>query len=224
MKKDSIKTKPTALYIHGLGSGSRSTTTRIVCKIMPAYKWIAVEVGEDMEEAVRKIDGYVMEHNPKLVMGTSLGGLYVMYINAPDAIKVICNPAINIDEIIPEKIGFGEHEYFVEREDGKQTFILDETVCEKFRTYRAENEMMKGIENYAVFSAHDELIGDTASLNNMAVAFNAGYRILIEAQGKHRLQKHTIRFIDQKLRDLSFRHHMLSPIIFREYDIYDILP
>ena len=121
--------KPIAIYVHGLGSGAASTTVRMVCKIFSEYEWIAIEVNENPFESVEKINATVSKFSPSLLMGTSLGGYYVFYADAPCATKVICNPAMNIAKLIRYKIGFGTYSYFVERQDGNTEYTLDEAVC-----------------------------------------------------------------------------------------------
>ena len=96
--------KPIAIYVHGLGSGAASTTVRMVCEIFSEYEWMAIEVNENPFESVEKINATVSKFNPSLLMGTSLGGYYVFYADAPRATKVICNPAMNIAELIRYKI------------------------------------------------------------------------------------------------------------------------
>ncbi len=32
----------------------------------------------------------VSRHNPSLVVGTSMGGLTVLYADAPDVVKIVC--------------------------------------------------------------------------------------------------------------------------------------
>lgn len=192
-----------AIYVHGLGSGAASTTIDIVRKIFPEYDWIAAEVNENPYESVAKLDSLVREYAPAMMMGTSLGGYYVFYADAPDAVKVLCNPAMNIATVIREKIGLGTHEYFVERENGDTEFILDEDVCNRFAEFRATHPAILGKSNYAMFSAHDELIGDAGALDNMAMIFNAGYTILIDEKGGHRLRKPTLKLLRQHLPDLN---------------------
>ena len=75
--------KPIAIYVHGLGSGAASTTIRLVCKIFSEYEWIALEVNENPFESVEKINAAVNDFKPSLLMGTSLGGYYVYYAEAP---------------------------------------------------------------------------------------------------------------------------------------------
>ena len=95
--------KPVAIYVHGLGSGAASTTIRTVRKVFSEYEWIALEVNENPFESIEKINAVIREFNPTLLMGTSLGGNYVFYADAPCAKKVICNPAMKIEELIGSK-------------------------------------------------------------------------------------------------------------------------
>lgn len=191
--------KPIAVYVHGLGSGAASTTVCTVRKVFSEYEWTAIEVNENPFESVEKINSAVSEFNPSLLMGTSLGGYYVFYADAPCATKIICNPAMNIAEIIRYKIGFGTCSYFVERQDGKTEYTLDEEVCRRFTEYSGSHKALGGIKNYALFSAHDELIGDSDMLDNMALVFEAGYRLLLDSQGGHRLQAASLKLLREKV-------------------------
>ena len=166
---------------------------------LPYFEWIAVEVAEDAVEAVEKIDRYVRQYHPEVLMGTSLGGCYIFYADAPDAVKIICNPAMNIDELIRTKIGFGEHRYFVKRENGQKTYTLDERVCQLFAEFRASHKTISGRANYAFFGDSDELIGFFGTLRNMAVVSQVGYQIFVEPGGSHRIGETTLQLINEKL-------------------------
>ena len=191
--------KPYALYVHGLGSGARTRTMKQLPEYFPYFEWIAVEVAEDAGEAVEKIDLYVRQYHPEVLMGTSLGGFYIFYADAPDAVKIICNPAMNIDELIRTKIGFGEHRYFVKRENGQKTYTLDEQVCQRFAEFRASHNPISGRANYAFFGDSDELIEVFGTLRNMAVVSEAGYRIFVEPGGGHRISETTLQLVNRKL-------------------------
>ena len=166
---------------------------------LPYFEWIAVEVAEDAEAAVEKINRYVERYHPEVLMGTSLGGFYVFYADAPCAVKIICNPAMNIDELIRTKIGFGEHRYFVKRENGQKTYTLDEQVCRRFAEYLASHKPISGRVNYAIFGDSDELIGAVGTLKNMAVVSEAGYRVFVEPGSGHRIGETTLQLINEKL-------------------------
>ena len=190
--------KPIAIYVHGLGSGAASTTVRMVCKIFSEYEWIAIEVNENPFESVEKINATVSKFNPSLLMGTSLGGYYV-FSDAPCATKVICNPAMNIAKLIRYKIGFGTYSYFVERQDGNTEYTLDEAVCRRFTEYESSHKVVNGTKNYALFAVHDELIGDADMLDNMAMVFESGYRLLLDSKGGHRLRAASLKLLHKEI-------------------------
>ena len=191
--------KPIAIYVHGLGSGAASTTVRMVCEIFSEYEWMAIEVNENPFESVEKINATVSKFNPSLLMGTSLGGYYVFYADAPCATKVICNPAMNIAELIRYKIGFGTYSYFVERQDGNTEYTLDEAVCRRFTEYESSHKVVNGTKNYALFAVHDELIGDADMLDNMAMVFESGYRLLLDSKGGHRLRAASLKLLHKEI-------------------------
>ena len=132
-------------------------------------------------------------------MGTSLGGYYVFYADAPCATKVICNPAMNITELIRSKIGFGTYSYLVERQDGNAEYILDETICRRFMEYESSHKAVSGTKNYALFAVHDELIGDADMLDNMAMVFESGYRLLLDSKGGHRLRAAALKLLHREI-------------------------
>ena len=191
--------KPVAIYVHGLGSGAASTTVRTVCKIFSEYEWIALEVNENPFESIEKINDVISEFNPSLLMGTSLGGYYVFYADAPRATKVICNPAMNIAELIRSKIGFGTYSYLVERQDGNTEYTLDEAICRRFTEYESSHKVVNGTKNYALFAVHDELIGDADMLDNMAMVFESGYRLLLDSKGGHRLRAASLKLLHKEI-------------------------
>ena len=191
--------KPIAIYVHGLGSGATSTTVRTVRKIFSEYEWIALEVNENPLESVAKINTAVSKFNPSLLMGTSLGGYYVFYADAPCATKVICNPAMNIEELICSKIGFGTYSYFIKRQDGKTEYTLNEEVCRHFAEYTQAHKAITGIRNYALFAVHDELIGDADMLDNMAMVFESGYRLLLDSKGGHRHRAAALKLLHREI-------------------------
>ena len=193
-----MKNEKKAIYVHGLGSGAASSTIGIVRKVFPEYEWTSVEVNEDPAASVDVINQAIVQLHPAFLMGTSLGGLYLMYADMSScedgAIRFLFNPACDIARIIREKIGFGMKEYFVPRQDGVQQYELSEAVCARFEDYIAGHQVTQGRgKDYAMFSTEDELIGPDGILRNQAFCYDAGYRILIDLEGGHHLKKAALR-------------------------------
>ncbi len=192
---DPIDDSPVAIYVHGLASGAAGTTFNSLARKFKQYRWITTDFGECIESNVAMLDRMIQMHHPMLIVGTSMGGLTTLYANAPETIKVICNPALSIADCVRHTIGLGEHEYFCERLDRKQVFELTEDMCLEYENYIANHTPFLGKENYAIFSAHDELLGDEASLIAQQVVSDAGYNVSIDPKGVHRITSSTIRLI-----------------------------
>lgn len=192
-----MEDKKKAIYVHGLGSGAASTTVDIVRKVFPEYDWTAVEVNEDPVDSVNIINRTIEHLHPVCLMGTSLGGLYLMYADMDscedDAVRFLFNPACDIARIIRETIGLGKKEYFVPRQDGIQEYVLDESVCTRFENFIAGYQPTHGNRDYAMFSTNDELIGPAGVQHNKGVCADAGYQILIDPDGGHRLRRAALK-------------------------------
>ena len=190
-----IDNRPVAIYVHGLASGAAGTTFNSLARKFKQYRWITTDFGECIESNVAMLDSMIQMHHPMLIVGTSMGGLTTLYANAPETIKVICNPALSIADCVRHTIGLGEHEYFCERLDGKQIFELTEDMCLEYENYIANHTPFLGKENYAIFSAHDELLGDAASFIAQQVVSAVGYNVSIDHKGVHRITSSTIKII-----------------------------
>lgn len=192
---DPVDDRPVAIYVHGLASGAEGTTINSLARKLKQYRWITTDFGEDIASNVAMLECMISLEHPSLIVGTSMGGVTVLYANAPDVVKIVCNPALSIADSVRNTIGLGQHEYFCDRINGKQTFELTEEMCLGYENYIATHTPLLGKENYAIFSAHDELLGDEASLKAQQVVSDAGYSVSIDHKGVHRITSSTIKLI-----------------------------
>ena len=109
--------------------------------------------------------------------------------------KIVCNPALSIADCVRNTIGLGQHDYFCERIDGQQKFELTEEMCVGYENYIANHTPSLGKENYAIFSAHDELLGDEAASVTQQIVADAGYNVSVDPKGVHRITSSTIKII-----------------------------
>lgn len=187
--------RPVAIYVHGLASGAAGTTFNSLARKFKHYRWITTDFGENIESNVAMLEYMVDMHHASLILGTSMGGVTTLYADAPDAVKIVCNPALSIADCVRNTIGLGEHEYFCVRINGKQTFELTEDMCLGYENYIATHAPSLSKENYAIFSAHDELLGDEASSITQQILSEAGYSVSIDPKGAHRITSSTIKAI-----------------------------
>ena len=137
--------------------------------------------------------------NAKLIVGTSFGGLALLYAETPNAVKIVCNPALSVADSVRNTIGLGEHEYFCKRQNRVQEFVLTEQMCQEYEAYIASHPILQGRASYAIFAEHDELLGDEAAAEAQKVVAEAGYRILIDEQGQHRLGNSAFDIIEKEV-------------------------
>lgn len=188
---------PLAIYVHGLASGAAGTTFGTLARKLKQYRWITTDFGECIEDNVEMLNRMIQQEGPALIVGTSMGGLTVLYADAPTAIKIVCNPALSIADSVRHTIGLGRHDYFCERIDGRQSFELTEDMCVGYENYIASHRLSLGKESYAVFSAHDELLGDEAACIAQQIVSDVGYEVTIDPKGVHRITSSTMSIIDR---------------------------
>ena len=200
----SADSRPTAIYVHGLASGANAATGKALSKRFNNFNWITTDFGEDLAANVRQLNKCVKEHKPQLIVGTSMGGLILLYADAPNAVKIAINPALSIADCVRNPIGFGRHKYFCKRLDGAMEFELTEQMCKGYETYIAAHKPSLGKLSYAVFAIHDELLGGEASVVAQKILCDCGYKVLVDPEGTHRIKPSTIDLIDNKIVSKEF--------------------
>ena len=196
--------QPVAIYVHGLASGANAATGKILSKRFSNFNWITTDFGEDLAANVRQLNECIKEHKPQLIIGTSMGGLTLLYADAPDAVKIAINPALSIADCIRNTIGLGRHNYFCKRLDGATEFELTEEMCKGYETYIAVHKPSLGKSSYAVFAIHDELLGDEASVVAQKIVGDCGYKVMVDPDGAHRIKPSTIDLIDNEIISKEF--------------------
>lgn len=194
-------TLQTAIYVHGLASGAYSLNLKKTTERFPQFTWAIAEYGEDLAKNVEHLNRLVAKLNPSLIVGTSMGGLTLLYADAPNATKVVHNPALSIADCVRNTIGLGEHPYKCRRLDKKTTFMLTEEMCQAYEAYIATHTPSLGRANYAIFSAHDELLGDDAAAHAQEFVSSLGYKVVIDPEGVHSLTPSTIDLIAKEVID-----------------------
>lgn len=194
-------TLQTAIYVHGLASGAYSLNLKKMTERFPQFTWAIAEYGESLAKNVEHLNRLVAKLKPSLIVGTSMGGLTLLYADAPNATKVVHNPALSIAHCVRNIIGLGEHPYKCRRLDKKKSFMLTEEMCQAYEAYIASHTPSLGRANYAIFSAHDELLGDDAAAHAQEFVSSLGYKVVIDPEGVHSLTPSTIDLIAKEVVD-----------------------
>lgn len=190
--------RPYALYVHGMGSGAKSGTKTSLAHYLGGYEWLTPELPLDPVEALSVLDDYAHVFAPALVAGTSLGGLYVLYVDAPEAVKVAVNPTYNIDTIL-RRVGYGKHAYLCEREDGATEYVIDEPLVKLYAQFRDSHTPVDVSRKLALFSSDDEMVGREPSKQNARMYEKLGYEIVWSEKFGHRMNQAAAKLLSSLL-------------------------
>ncbi len=188
------KEKPYALYVHGMGSGAKSGTKSSRGHYLDGYEWLSPELPVESEEAMAILENYVNVLSPALIEGTSRGGLYLLYLDASEAVKMAINPTYNIETTLHCK-----HPYHCEREDGATEYTINEPLVKRYVAVRDQGIPRAAKRMVALFSTDDELVGREPAKQNAAALQHLGYEILWCDKFGHRLNQPAAKLLSKIL-------------------------
>ena len=88
------------------------------------------------KDAVKFIRGLIDCEKPGLLIGNSCGSFYAQMVAPVVGVPALLgNPHFQMTEFLKQRIG--AHQYKSPRKDGKQTFVIDETLIEEFAEMEA---------------------------------------------------------------------------------------
>ena len=88
------------------------------------------------EDALRFIRELIDRDKPGLLVGNSCGAFYAQMIAPVAGVPALLgNPHFRMSEFLRQRIG--QHEYKSPRKDGKQSFVIDETLVGEFAAMEA---------------------------------------------------------------------------------------
>lgn len=176
----------TILYIHGLSSSGQSGTVGLLRKYFPQAHIIAPDLPLDSTAALQLLKETCDANHPDLIIGTSMGGMFAQQLFGYR--KILVNPAFRLHEIL--KLNKGENKFFNPRQDGVQTFTIDDALIaqyEKLAERRFENipEAEDQI-TFGMFGREDDLVNDSD-------LFLRHYSNITWFDGGHRLNDKILR-------------------------------
>lgn len=195
------KQKPYAMYIHGFASSPKSGTRASLARALPEYEWLAPEVTHDPFESLEILNEWARTFEPEVIVGTSMGGMLALYVDAPKATKIVLNPSLEMDRTL-RKMGYGKHPYLQERADGAKEFVIDEPMVQRFAAFKKEHAFLLGSRNIGLFSTDDELLGHEMSKRNAKVIEEAGFDIIWSAKFGHRCNDNAVKEIVKQLKSV----------------------
>ena len=174
------------VYFHGYASSGASGTVELLRKALPDDEVSAPDIPVDPIHALPYLQQYCAEHQPDLIIGTSMGGMYAQQMHGYR--KICVNPAFFMSRTGLMKCG--EHPFLNGRKDHQKTFRISRDTLRHFDAM--ERMQFKGItdfdkENtYGLFGIHDPLI-------HTYDTFKKYYSLAIRFDGAHQLNDKALR-------------------------------
>lgn len=146
------------LFIHGLASSGAYKTADTLRILLKPVEVIAPDVPIDPCEALQQLRTICAEESPDMIVGLSLGGFWAQQLRGIP--RILINPDLHPSVLLSEKKG--EMKYLSPRRDGAESFVIDEKICEGYRTNEAcEFEGLTAEDAgrvYGMFADSDELV------------------------------------------------------------------
>lgn len=177
------------LYVHGFASSGSSGTVMTLRRHLDEWRVIAPDLPVDPFEALDLLRSVVAEEKPDVVMGTSMGGMYVQQLWGVS--RIIVNPSFEMSRsLLFGKMG--RNKYMSKRKDGATEFRIDKAVVERFK--QMEKTQFDGV-NDDEKKLVTALFGDKDPVVNFysLVADLYGEDRCVRFRGEHRLNDEIVK-------------------------------
>lgn len=130
------------LYIHGFASaGSTGSATQLRNHFYPkGVQVLSPDVPVEPLRAIAFLRDYVVEHQPDLVVATSMGAMYAEQLRGIR--RILVNPSFHMAKLLTFR-GMGRQEFRNKREDGAKDFKVDKQMIAEFK--EVEKQSFLGI-------------------------------------------------------------------------------
>lgn len=130
------------LYIHGFASaGSTGSATQMRNHFYPkGVQVLSPDVPVEPLRAIAFLHDYVQEHNPDLIVATSMGAMYAEQLRGIR--RILVNPSFHMARLLTFR-GMGRQEFRNKREDGAKDFKVDKQMIAEFK--EVEKQSFLGI-------------------------------------------------------------------------------
>ena len=120
------------LYIHGFASaGSTGSATQMRNHFYPkGVQVLSPDVPVEPLRAIAFLHDYVQEHNPDLIVATSMGAMYAEQLHGIR--RILVNPSFHMARLLTFR-GMGRQEFRNKREDGAKDFKVDKQMIAEFK-------------------------------------------------------------------------------------------
>lgn len=118
------------MYVHGFASSGSSGTVMSLRRHLINCEVIAPDLPVDPFEALELLRAMVQNESPEIIIGTSMGGMYVQQLRGVP--RIVVNPSFEMSRsLLFGKMG--RNKYMSKRKDGATEFRIDKNVVERFK-------------------------------------------------------------------------------------------
>ena len=177
------------IYFHGFASSGASGTVQVLRKIFPSAQIIAPDIPIDPEEALPMLRELVVQEQPDVVIGTSMGGMYAQQMHG--YLRICVNPAFRLSQT-SKIIHTGTYKWLNGRKDNEKEFRVTNDTLKHFNMM--ERQQFEGITPedtelcYGLFGINDKVVNSVANYNT----FTKYYKHAERFEGEHQLNDKVI--------------------------------
>lgn len=130
------------LYIHGYASSGATGSAVMLRNILYGnnIEVLSPDVPVSPTEAISFLHQYVEEHQPSVIVATSMGAMYAEQLRG--YARILVNPSFHMARLLTFR-GMGRQEFRNKRADGAKDFKVDKTLIAQFR--EVEQQSFQGI-------------------------------------------------------------------------------
>ena len=146
------------LFIHGLASSGRYKMASSLRILLKGWAVISPDVPIEPQKALHLLRSICESEKVDLVVGLSLGGFWAQKLRGYR--KILVNPDFHVSALLESMKG--EVKYLSPREDGSESFIIDDDICRGYR--ELEKSQFDSLDSReieltrALFALDDELV------------------------------------------------------------------
>ena len=120
------------VYILGFASaGSTGSATQLRNHFYPkGIQVLSPDVPVEPLRALQFLRDYIAEHQPSLIVATSMGAMYAEQLRGVP--RILVNPSFHMAKLLTFR-GLGRHEFRNKREDGARDFKIDKQMIAEFK-------------------------------------------------------------------------------------------
>lgn len=202
------------IYFHGFASSGASGTVQLLRKMLPSAEIIAPDIPVDPEEALPMLKDLVETEQPDVVVGTSMGGMYVQQMHG--YLRICVNPAFNMSSL-SKVLHTGEHKWLNGRKDSAKTFKITADIIKHFN--QMERKQFDGITPedkdlcYGLFGINDKTVNPVNSYTTFTKHYNHAERIEAEHQLNEKVLRKYILPLIKELLGEKFEEATHEPLL-----------